>query len=88
MTFAIVKNSSGDEYIVPNTANNAAGTEYTLSNDVNDSDGNPFTIFTTEVSGVVPKVVFIALINCNVNIYSFFIEFINAVFNNFSISVS
>lgn len=56
MTFAVVKNSNGDEFIVANEAKNAAGTEFTLANDVNDSDGNPFTIFTDEVD-VSPAII-------------------------------
>ena len=57
MTFTVVKNSNGEEFLISNTMKNSAGTEFDVANDVKDSDGNPFTIFTDEVDVGPVKVI-------------------------------
>jgi len=49
MSYTVVKNSAGTEFVVSNTVKNSIGALIPVTTDVNDSDGNPFTIFDTGV---------------------------------------
>lgn len=64
MTYAIVKNSEGQGFIVNNIVKNANGDLFTIANDVNNSDGDPFTIFSDTVSIIpIAQVTFVAIPN-------------------------
>ena len=54
MTYAIVKNSDGDEFIVSNTVKNSDGTAFVVNNAVKNSDGTLFIVFTASVITSTP----------------------------------
>lgn len=63
MKFTKVKNAVGTETIVVDTVKNSAGTAIGVKDDVLDSDGNPFVVFTDTLTGVIPRVTFVATSN-------------------------
>jgi hypothetical protein len=58
--FAKIKNSEGLETIVSDTVNDSAGNSFVVDDEAFDPDSNPFVIFTNTVTGVTPRVTFVA----------------------------
>ena len=52
MTYAVVKDSNGNKYIVSNTVKDSDGVEHIVANSVKESDGTPHIIFTDEIIGI------------------------------------